>query len=438
MSTLRFDGAEFTPPPGMKLREAHAHLPALGREMTQLSLHDCISAPECVSRVAALASRMESAREPGWLLASGVRVSGWKDQRWPFLTELDRACPNRPCLLGGFDHHSGVCNSAALAAAGLSASSSSQGDGLVVRTPEGEATGLVLEAAFEAVRRAVPEPTPEQWLRHIKAACDSLASLGFVEVHDLLSPVGLGESLAKLDDSGHLPLRVWLYPALADLGATLTLRGRFERPGAVTVAGAKLFADGTLNSRTAWMLSPYRDPMPGHERGTPLISVKQLAAAIDQTRAAGVGLAVHAIGDGAVRAVLDAAASRPAPRGSPTLRIEHCELIDATDLPRFSQLGVIASIQPCHLLPDIDVLKDQLPHRLDRVLPLRELIDSGCRPGELLWFGSDVPIVRADPSDSVAAAVLRRRPGMTPEQAVAPEQAITESEAWRCFSPTPP
>ncbi len=421
----------------MNLREAHAHVPALGREMTQLSLHDCASAKECVSRVAEFASQMESAREPGWLLATGVRVSGWEDPRWPLRGDLDRACPNRPCLIGGFDHHSGVCNSAALAAAGHPTASAFPADSLVVRTPDGEATGLVLEAAFEAVRRAVPEPTPEQRLQHIAAACDSLASMGFVEVHDLLSPVGLGDSLARLHASGRLPLRVWLYPALADLHATLARRDGFERPNAVSVAGAKLFADGTLNSRTAWMLSPYRDPMPGHERGTPLICVKQLTDAIDQTRAAGVGLAVHAIGDGAVRAVLDAAASRPASKGAPALRIEHCELIDAADVPRFAQFSVIASIQPCHLLPDIDVLKDQLPHRLDRVLPLRELIDSGCRPGESLWFGSDVPIVRADPMDSVAAAVLRRRPGMAPDQAIALDQAITAPEAWLCFAPSP-
>jgi predicted amidohydrolase YtcJ len=91
----------------------------------------------------------------------------------------------------------------------------------------------------------------------------------------------------------------------------------------------------------------------------------------------------------------------------------------------------VASVQPCHLLADVEALRRHLPHRLERVLPLRELIDSGCRPGELLWFGSDVPIVRPDPADSIRAAVRRSRDG--DEVAIAPEQAITDAEAWAAF-----
>jgi predicted amidohydrolase YtcJ len=115
------------------------------------------------------------------------------------------------------------------------------------------------------------------------------------------------------------------------------------------------------------------------------------------------------------------------------LRIEHSELVDAADVPRFAALGVIASVQPCHLLTDIDVLRRQLPHRLDRVLPLRELIDAGCEPGRGLIFGSDAPIVRPHPEDSIQAAVHRRRAGMRPDEAVAFGQAISEAEAWACF-----
>ena len=119
-------------------------------------------------------------------------------------------------------------------------------------------------------------------------------------------------------------------------------------------------------------------------------------------------------------------------------RIEHCELIDAADVPRFAGLGVVCSVQPCHLLADIPVLTRQMGHRLDRVLPLRELIDSGCTPtgmdgAGLLWFGSDVPIVRADPGDSIRAAVDRRGEGMGQGEAIAWGQRITEAEAWAAF-----
>jgi predicted amidohydrolase YtcJ len=147
----------------------------------------------------------------------------------------------------------------------------------------------------------------------------------------------------------------------------------------------------------------------------------------------GLPVAAHAIGDGAVRAVLDAIeAVRPR---TPGFRIEHAEIIDEADIPRFARLGVLCSPQPCHLLADVEALRRYLPHRLDRVLPLRELIDAGCTPGRRLLFGSDVPIVRADPEDGILAATKRRRADMHPSQAIAPAQAITEPEAWACFAP---
>ncbi|MEL7484376.1 MAG: amidohydrolase family protein, partial [Planctomycetota bacterium] len=134
------------------------------------------------------------------------------------------------------------------------------------------------------------------------------------------------------------------------------------------------------------------------------------------------------LGDGAVCAVLDAVERVRPPRWM--VRIEHAEVIDAADVPRFAELGVIASVQPCHLLVDIEALGRALPDRVDRVLPLRELIDSGLEPGQTLLFGSDAPIVRPDPEDSIRAAVHRSRPDSV---AIAPDQAISESEAWSCF-----
>jgi predicted amidohydrolase YtcJ len=172
-----------------------------------------------------------------------------------------------------------------------------------------------------------------------------------------------------------------------------------------------------------------------------MLSRARISAALESTSSLGLTLAVHAIGDAAVRTCLDAFESAPSSRSlpavagrsvAPSLRIEHAELIDAADVPRFARLGVVCSVQPCHLLYDIEALTRGLPHRLNRVLPLRDLIDSGCGPGALLWFGSDVPIVRPHPDDSIRAAVHRRREGM--KQAIAPQQAISENEAWAAFA----
>jgi predicted amidohydrolase YtcJ len=295
----------------------------------------------------------------------------------------------------------------------------------------------------------------EQWRGFVRDSLADLAKHGFVEVHEMLSPAWLGPMLAELDRAGELRTTVWLYPPLDSLEEVARGRLAWEGPH-VRLAGGKVFADGTLNARTAWMLAPYADAMPGSPRGHEMMNVEQLRDAIRRCRSFGVGLAVHAIGDGAVRASLDAweeegtkaqrhegteaGAWASAANGLPAMRIEHCEMIDAVDVPRFAELGVVCSVQPCHLLYDIEALERGQPRRLDRVLPLRELIASGCRPGELLWFGSDVPIVRPNPEDSVRAAMDRRRiegsPGGTASRAIAPEQAITEEECWRAFSLT--
>jgi hypothetical protein len=196
------------------------------------------------------------------------------------------------------------------------------------------------------------------------------------------------------------------------------------------------------------MMHRYAEPLPGMPRGQCMIAPGALDEAITRVDRLGLPLAVHAIGDGAVRTVLDSiqrvrGGSGDSARGEPgrskggigRFRIEHAEVIDARDVPRFAAMGVVCSVQPCHLLYDIEAIRRFVPHRLDRVMPLRELIDSGCQPGPdgLLWFGSDVPIVPADPRDSVQAAVQRRRKGMGEEEAIGMAQAISEAEAWAGF-----
>lgn len=419
-----------------RLREAHAHLPAHGREMAYLALGDCASRGEALERLRAHASAMDARREPGWLLASGLRPEAWAAAPggavWPTRDELDRVCPRRPCFVGSFDHHACAVNSAALAASGFNDASTDPEGGVLVRDAGGRPTGVLLESAYGAARASIPEPTRDQWKRFIKAAADHLASLGFVEAHDLLTPPGLGSILAELHDEGLLPLRVLMYRPWRDLAEELAAAEHYQRPG-VRLAGAKLFADGTLNAATAWMLHPYRESLAGMDHGKPMTTPGELDEALAGCAAHGLELAVHAIGDAAVRAALDAKARSPGAR----LRIEHCELIDRADVSRFAELGVPCSVQPCHLLYDVEALRRRCPDRLDRVLPLRELIDSGCAPGSLMWFGSDTPIVRPDPADSITAAVRRRRiegsPGGPPCDAIAPEQAITEGEAWACF-----
>jgi len=441
--------------PHFPLREAHAHIPAHGREMSCLHVHDAADRHDLLERVRKQAAAMAPSPSNDWLIASGLRVEAWGASpggaRWPTMAELDAVCPDRPCFVMSFDHHSGVVNGRGFAASGFTEASVSPPGGVIERDGVGRPTGVLLESAFNAVRRAVPEPTREQWKAMIERSLADLVSKGFSEVHDLLSPPLLGEILAELDRAGRLQQSVWLYPAIADLDAAVASADGWTTRR-VRLAGAKVFADGTLNARTAWTLEPFADPIEGHECGTPLVTPRELDDALDRTGAMGLGLAVHAIGDGAVRAVLDAheralgrtGQSREgsgwiaARNATPMLRIEHAELIDERDVHRFAELGVVCSVQPCHALYDIEVLSRQFPGRLDRVLPLRDLIARGLRPGTDLWFGSDVPIVRPDPEDSIEFAVYRRRAraGAAGPETFAPlaaTQALSMDAAWACF-----
>ncbi len=176
------------------------------------------------------------------------------------------------------------------------------------------------------------------------------------------------------------------------------------------------------------MLEPFAD---SHTMGTPMMTTDAIDQAMLISKEHHLPVAAHAIGDGAVRAVLDSIERTGCTHMN--ARIEHLELVHPDDVPRFNELGVIASVQPCHLLPDIEALYTAVPDRLDRVLPLRSLIESGCVLGDSLIFGSDVPIVRANHEDSIQAAVYRCRDGMDKSQAIGIEQALSESESLACF-----
>ncbi|MFK7885034.1 MAG: amidohydrolase [Phycisphaerales bacterium] len=409
------------------LVEGHVHLLQLGRSLTMVDLSTCESAAHMVDLLAAHA---QSLAADAWVLGHGARPEAWERPDWPTIERLDLAAAGRPLCAWCFDYHALVASSTALNLASINASSTFD-NGRVVLDQDHHPTGLLLEHAALALWNIVPEPEPQERPGLLIAACEHLRSLGFAEVHDMKAQPWLGQALRDLDVAGRLPIRVRLYALLDDLDHLQTTRADWQNDR-VLLSGGKIFTDGTLNSRTAHMLHTYADGPPEHPSGMAMMSPAQIEDAIRRVDSLGLPLAAHAIGDGAVRATLDAIeAVQPKTNG---FRIEHAELIDAADIPRFALMGVIASLQPCHLLADIEALSRAVPGRLDRVLPIRELIESGLEPGKGIVFGSDVPIVRADPGDSIRAAVARRRAETPVEQAVSFAQSIDEPTAWACFA----
>jgi predicted amidohydrolase YtcJ len=410
------------------LREAHAHIFQLGRSLTMLDLGGTTSAQEMLDAISTRAATLDRNE---WILAHSVRPEGWADPRWPTREQLDHAGGNRPLAAWCFDYHALVASSAAMKHARIDSGTKIE-SGVVELDDDGSPSGLLLEHAALRLWDRVPEPDEKKRTELVREACLHLASLGFSHVHDLKAQPWLGGVLTGLLRDGAIgEMRFDLYPLIPDLVPTLeSLEAGFDER--VRVTGGKIFVDGTLNSRTAWMLHPYADGHPDRPNGTPMMTPDQIERALDTCRAYCLPIAAHAIGDGAVRAVLDAIEKMGCAHSG--CRIEHAELIDEQDLPRFVELGVKASLQPCHLLPDMEVLRRALPDRLDRVLPVRSLIESGLRPGHDVLFGSDVPIVRANAADSVQAAVYRRRSGMNESLSINPSESIDEETAWACFA----
>lgn len=405
------------------MREAHAHIFQLGRSLTML---DCSACDNRDAMIEAISVHSQTLRPNQWVLAHSARPEAWSDTRWPTRQELDHAAGGRPVCAWCFDYHALVASSSALEHAKIDADTKID-RGIIELADDGTPTGVLYELAALRLWDSVPEPDADARKSLVLSACKHLESLGYNEVHDLKSQAWLGPLLAQLHDAHETTLSFELFPLIPDLEATLATRDQWESDQ-LKLAGTKIFTDGTLNSRTAWMLDPFTD---SGTTGTPMMTPSEIDDAMEYSKSHSLPVAAHAIGDGAVRAVLDSIErTRCTHLGA---RIEHLELVHEDDIPRFNELGVVASVQPCHLLPDIESLRAAVPDRLDRVLPLRSLLESGLIAGESLLFGSDVPIVRANHKDSIQAAVHRRRAGMDESEAIGYEQRLTESEALKCF-----
>ena len=362
--------------------DAHLHSVEWALSLRRLDLASTRCHADVIAAVAA---------EPGegWIIGAGWRESLWPagDPR-PHRLALD-AATGRPCALLAHDYHSLWLSSAAIAELGLPS------EGIVDRD-----AGILREDASWDTWGRLPRPDESDLDAAMRAAVEAAHRRGVTGVHDFQRDQGLA-SWQRIGAR----LRVWAsLPAarldeIVELGLRSGLGDRYLQIGMV-----KAFADGTLGSRTASMLEPFADGGTGEA----LLAPDELSELADRCGRAGLDLAVHAIGDAANRAVLDALettrASWQATGCRP--RIEHCQLLDPADVPRFAELGVIASMQPCHAPSDRVVAQAAWGSRCETAYALGSLHRSGAR----LCFSSDAPIEPVDPLGGVQAAATRDWP----------------------------
>ncbi|MCL6450515.1 MAG: amidohydrolase [Acetobacteraceae bacterium] len=404
------------------LVDAHVHLLAYCLRRQEVDLSGLESAEAAAARVARSAALLP----PGeW-----IRGGGWDKNRWgdafPGRELLDAAAPGHPVCLFSKDCHAVWVNSRALELAGVGAATPDPEGGRILRRKGGEPSGVLLENAVRLVTDAMAEPSAEACAAALERGLPGVWSRGLVGVHDCEGPEAL-RAFQDLESRGRLALRVLMHLPAEHLACAsrLALRSGLGSEF-LRVGGIKIFADGTLGSQTAELLEPY-EGRPGY-RGLPIQSPEELDRLVAEAAEAGFTVAIHAIGDGAVRRALDAIQAHPAAPdpGRPKNRIEHAQLIHPDDLPRFARLGVVASMQPLHCPSDRPLAERYWGSRCCLAYPWRSLLESGA----VLAFGSDAPVEDIDPLAGISAAIRRRLPAeggpaWHPEQCLSLPQALS-------------
>lgn len=437
--------------------DAHAHLGSAGEIKLSVDVTGVQSLAEMQQRVKAAAS---AAAAGAWLTGGGWDHTLWTSKVLPTKADLDAVTGGHPAFLVRVDGHIAIANSAALAAAGITKSTPDPQGGKIDRDASGEATGIIRETAQALIDKKIPPPTAELRRRGVELALADAVEHGVTSVQDNSDweDFLVYEQLERKDK---LPARVseWL-PFAASVDQLKQYRSAHPADDRMLhTTMLKGFMDGSLGSRTAALKAPYSDD--AGNSGIPRYDQQKLNQMTIERAQAGFQMGFHAIGDRAVSMALDAfaEAEKNAPmkadivqlrqRGprithatilSPRYRIEHSQVVDPPDVLRYKQLGVIASMQPNHLLTDMNWAEQRLgPERAKYAYAWKSFVDAGVP----LAFGTDYPVEPITPFRGVYAAVTRMNEAGTmtyhPEERLTIQQALyayTQGSAYAEFAET--
>ena len=430
------------------LIDGHVHLGSGISLVRGVNLYGIADKQEWLDMIAAKATELP---EGDWIVGGRWDHTLLPNAELPSKEDLDAVAPNHPVALSDVDGHSTWANSLALQLAGVTADTSDPVGGEIVRDQgTGEPTGILYETAGGLVRRGIPPLSDNERLDAVRETIAYANSLGLTGAHQM----GLSiDSFMTLAERGELSLRIWyetFIRSAEDAGALPEIRDavgvRIENALPAADAGpmfevgyVKLVADGVLSTRTALMLQPYTDAP--DVTGLPRHTQDELNELVGAVNRAGFPVAIHAIGDRAVRMSLDAFEASQSATGSASAthelpnRIEHVEVTDATDMRRFGELGVIASMNPHHCITGIDKYNTT---RLGADRVALSFAWNGLRQsGATLVFGSDWDTAPLDPLEQLYAAVLREKPGGGPEGGWYPEHRLSFEEALFAYTQAP-
>jgi predicted amidohydrolase YtcJ len=408
----------------------HTHFLRASHGLSQADLRLASSREEVVRMITESASRLP---EGAWL-----EGGNWDEQRWggelPTHEWIDAATPNTPVAVVRTDLHTMLLNSLAMKLAGIDRDTEAPPGGVILKDAAGEPTGIVKDAAMDLVERAIPAPTEADIDAAIRRGIEHGLSLGVTQVHVKELDWVTQHALRRLRARGETDMRFYSFVPLPDwerMNQLVREEGRGD--DWVRWGGLKGVVDGSLGSRTALFHEPYTDDP--STRGITMVDLDELREWISAADGEGLQLAVHAIGDKANDLLLDmfaAAVERNGPRDRRFL-VEHAQHVRPDQIPRFTKLSVIPSVQPFHAIDDGRwAVKRIGPERLHGTYAFKSFLDSGAR----LSFGSDWPVAPLDPRTGIAAAVLRQTVDGANPGGWIPEEKIPVEAALHAYTTT--
>jgi len=420
------------------LTDAHLHFLSYGIGLKEIEL---AGVPTLEEALALVATRAADTPPGQWLTGRGWDHTLWAGGAFPTRQDLDRVAPEHPVFLRRKCGHAGWANSHALALAGITAETPDPFGGAIDRDPvTGQPAGVLKDVAMELMFRLFQEPSLDEAMAAIKVAMLHAHRAGLVGVHTM-EGAGSFRAFQQLQAAGELKLRITMQIPEENLDAAIQagLRSGFGNES-LRIGGVKIFSDGALGARTAYMLEAF-EGYPDN-CGLPMATPEHLREVIGKASRAGIASFVHAIGDRANREVLDAIeearrveAARSHETRNPQYglrhRIEHAQIVHPADVPRFAALGVIASMQPIHATQDMLVADALWGKRSAHAYAWRSLLDAGA----VVAFGSDSPVEDLSAMKGIHAAVTRRRPDGSPGAAGwYGEQRLSVAEAVYAYS----
>ncbi|WBQ18759.1 amidohydrolase [Sphingobium yanoikuyae] len=424
--SFKLDAGGKTLIPG--LIDAHGHVMGLGLSLITLDLSDTKSLAEAQAKIRAYAQENTGRK---WIIGTGWNQETWGLGRFPTAAELDAAVGDIPVWLERVDCHAGWANSAAIRAAGVSATTKAPAGGRI-EMAAGKPAGVFVDKAMDLIQKVVPAPAPKDRDNALEKAQRALLAVGITGIADMGTSIEDWQAFRRSADRGALRVRIMSYAY--GLDNMVLIAGPEPTPwlydDRLRMGGIKLLLDGALGSRGAWLKADYSDA-PG-QRGLPMIPSTQLRNIMSRAAMDNFQVAVHAIGDAANGEILDAIQEMSDTyTGDRRWRVEHAQIIDPADLPRFARYGTIASMQPVHETSDWRMATARLGEaRLKGAYAWKAMLDNKVP----LAFGSDVPVESPNPFPGIAAAMSRQDARGEPAGGWMPEQKVSFEAALDGFT----